>query len=82
MGCRNYNKQVLAALVGEQQFFHDWKPEPDYFDYTRQVNSHPAVNQASAALRAAYQDLMSKYPQESPANRDAFFDYHCAADFR
>ncbi len=78
----DYNNRVLTALAGEQQFFHDWKSETDTFDYTKQVNSHPGVNQSSAALRAAYQDLMSKYPQESEANRDAFFDYHCAADFR
>ena len=78
----DYNNRVLAALAGEQQFFHDWKSGTDNFDYMKQVNSHPGVNQSSAALRAAYQDLMSKYPQESEANRDAFFDYHCAADFR
>lgn len=78
----DYNNRVLAALAGEQQFFHDWKSDPDHFDYARGVNSHPGVNQSSAALRAAYQDLISKYPQESEANRDAFFDYHCAADFR
>jgi len=81
-GLSDYNKQVLAALAGERQFFHDWKSDPDHFDYTKQVNSHPGVNQSSAALRSAYQVLMSKYPQESQANQDAFFDYHCAADFR
>ncbi len=78
----DYNSRILAALAGEQQFFHDWKSDPDHFDYMKQVNSHPGVNQSSAALRSAYQGLMSKYPQESQANRDAFFDYHCAADFR
>lgn len=81
-GLADYNKQVLAALAGEQQFFHDWKSDPEHFDYMRQVNSHPGVNQSSAALRAGYDVLMSRYPQESQANRDAFFDYHCAADFR
>ena len=81
-GLADYNKQLLAALAGEQQFFHDWKSDPDHFNYTTQVNSHPGVNSSSAALRAAYQVLMSKYPQESQANQDAFFDYHCAADFR
>lgn len=81
-GLADYNKQLLAALAGEQQFFQDWKSDSDDFDYTRQVNSHPGVNQSSAALRTAYQVLMSKYPQESPRNQEAFFDYHCAADFR
>ena len=78
----DYNSRILSALAGEQQFFHDWKSDPDHFDYLKQVNSHPGVNQSSAALRSAYQGLMSRYPQESQANRDAFFDYHCAADFR
>ena len=78
----DYNSRILAALTGEQQFFRDWKNDPEHFDYMRQVNNHPGVNQSSAALRAAYQDLMSKYPQENKSNQDAFFDYHCAADFR
>jgi hypothetical protein len=81
-GLADYDRQVLAALAGEQQFFHDWTSDPDHFNYTTQVNSHPGVNSSSAALRAAYQVLMSRYPQESQANQDAFFDYHCAADFR
>ncbi len=81
-GLSNYNKQVLAALAGERQFFHDWKIDPDHFDYNRQVNGHPGVNSSSTALRSAYQVLMSRYPQESQSNQDAFFDYHCAADFR
>lgn len=81
-GLADYNKQVLVALAGERQFFHDWKSDPEHFNYTAQVNSHPGVNSSSAALRSAYQVLMSKYTHESQANQDAFFDYHCAADFR
>ena len=78
----DYNSRILSALAGEQQFFRDWKSDPDHFDSMKQVNGHLGVNQSSAALRSACQGLMSKYPQESQANRDAFFDYHCAADFR
>jgi hypothetical protein len=32
-------------------------------------------------LRAAYNELMARYPGEAQANKDAFFDYHCALDF-
>jgi hypothetical protein len=39
------------------------------------------VQAASAAARAAYGELMSKYPGESQSNKDAFFDFHCALDF-
>lgn len=78
----DYNNQILTALAAERQFFHDWKEGQDHFDYTRQVETHQGVSQSSAALRSAYQDLIAKYPQESQSNRDAFFDYHCAVDFR
>lgn len=39
----DYNSRILAALTGEQQFFRDWKSDPEHFDYMRQVNNHPGV---------------------------------------
>jgi hypothetical protein len=46
-----------------------------------QIGGHAGARHASDALRAAYNELMARYPNEGPTNRDAFFDYHCALDF-
>jgi YD repeat-containing protein len=37
------------------------------------VSGHAWVRKASAGWRAAYSELMAKYPNESPANKDVFF---------
>jgi hypothetical protein len=76
-----YHQRILEALAGQQQFFADWKAEREQFRFAQQVGEHAGVRNASAALRAAYNELMAKYPGESPTNKDAFFDYHCALDF-
>ena len=77
----SYHSRVIEALVEEKQFFADWKNFQDGFAFARNVGSHPGLRRASADLRAAYRELMAKYPQESQNNKDAFFDYHCAVDF-
>jgi len=77
----SYHSKVLEALAGERQYFADWKSARDGFAFGRDVAGHPGVRKASADLRAAYGELMGKYPQESQNNKDAFFDYHCALDF-
>lgn len=69
------------AFSSERQYFVDWKSQGDRFAFGQQVGDHPGVRAASANLRAAYDELMSKYPNESQTNKDAFFDYHCALDF-
>jgi hypothetical protein len=76
-----YHQDIVTALTGEQQFFADWKTQGENFTYAQNVSSDPGVKKASAALRSAYKELMAKYPHESPKNKDAFFDYHCALDF-
>jgi len=77
----SYHQKILGALSSERQYFGDWKAQGDRFPFAQQVANHPGVRAASANLRAAYGELMSKYPNESPSNKDAFFDYHCALDF-
>jgi YD repeat-containing protein len=37
------------------------------------VPQHAGVRKVSVALRAAYNELVAKYPNGSPANKDAFF---------
>jgi len=78
---KSYHSKVLDALAGERQFFADWKAARDGFGFGGNVGDHPGVRRASAELRAAYGELMAKYPQEGQTNKDAFFDYHCALDF-
>jgi len=77
----SYHTKILDALAGERQYFADWKSERERFQFGRQPGNHPGVRRASSNLRAAYGELMAKYPQESQSNKDAFFDYHCALDF-
>jgi len=77
----SYHQEILDALSSQRQFFVDWKAARDRFAFARQVANHPAVQRASADLRAGYGELMSRYPQETQTNKDAFFDYHCALDF-
>ncbi len=76
-----YHGQVLAALAADRQFFAEWKAQGAAFPYAQRIAANGDVQAASAAARAAYSELMSKYPGESQANKDAFFDYHCALDF-
>jgi hypothetical protein len=76
-----YRQDVLSALSSERQFFNEWKAQRDQFPFAQQVANHPGVRSASSNLRGAYNELMSHYPNESAANKDAFFDYHCALDF-
>jgi hypothetical protein len=80
-GLATYHQKILEGLTGQRQFFADWKSERAQFRFAQQIGGHAGVRNASAALRAAYNELMSKYPNESPTNKDAFFDYHCALDF-
>ena len=44
-------------------------------------NVHSLVRSSSNQLIQAYDYLMQSYPQESPHNRQAFFDHLCALDF-
>ena len=76
-----YHGHVVEALVAQQQFFRDWKTAGAQFPYAQRIAENPGARRASGELKAAYNELMSKYPQERQTNKDAFFDYHCALDF-
>jgi hypothetical protein len=77
----SYHNNILEGLSGQRQFFAEWKSQRDQFEFARQIPNHPRVLAASSALRTAYNTLMSKYPNDTQRNKDAFFDYHCALDF-
>jgi len=76
-----YHSYILLGLTNQRQFFTDWKAKGDAFGYPLCIKTHPGVQRASGALRSAYSELMAHYPDEAQANKDAFFDYHCALDF-
>ena len=80
---RNYQEQLVRALSDQKAFFEAWKTEGQQFQYgsPQAIATHPKVQSASTALRAAYGILMQAYPSESDRNKEAFFDYHCALDF-
>jgi len=76
-----YHNHIVEALVAQQQFFREWKAAGTQFAYAQRITENPDARKASGDLKAAYDELMTKYPQEGQANKDAFFDYHCALDF-
>jgi hypothetical protein len=78
-----YHRQLRQALADQRAFFAEWRSAGQGFRHggPDELGSHPKVQSASAALRAAYEILMRQYPDEGSNNRDAFFDYHCALDF-
>jgi hypothetical protein len=79
----NYQEQLLRAFSDQKAFFEEWKIEGQQFQYgsPQTIATHPKVQSASTALRAAYGLLMQAYTGESDRNKVAFFDYHCALDF-
>lgn len=77
----NYHGYILLALTNQRQFFTDWKSKGDAFGYPLCLKTHPGVQRSSGALRSAYNELMAHFPADAAANKDAFFDYHCALDF-
>ena len=59
-------------------------PRGDRLAYCRIIREEPTVRTAltvATILRAAYNELMAKYPSESATSKDACFDYHCSLDF-
>jgi len=79
---KTYHKRIEQALADQRAFFDDWRSRGSEFPYARgSLASHPKVASSSSALKEAYGILMQSYPAESPHNKEAFFDYHCALDF-
>ena len=79
----SYQSRLLQALSDQRSFFEEWHSQGQQFQYgsPQTIATHPKVQSASSALKAAYGILMETYPGESNGNKEAFFDYHCALDF-
>ena len=80
---KTYHKRIEQAVSDQRAFFDEWRSRGSEFQYARgtSLGSHPKVASSSSALKEAYGILMQSYPTESPHNKEAFFDYHCALDF-
>ena len=77
-----YHNDIVLALQAQKAFFQDWRTKSRGFSYKgNATGNHPQIQTASRHLRAAYNRLMSQFPQEDSINKSAFFDYHCALDF-
>ena len=78
-----YHKKIEQAVSDQRAFFDDWRSHGSDFPYAQSASlgTHPKVASSSSALKEAYGILMQRYPGESPHNKEAFFDYHCALDF-
>ena len=77
----SYQARLVQALSDQRPFFQEWLDQGQQFRYGSSVATHPKVQSASNALRAAYGILMELYPNDTATNKEAFFDYHCALDF-
>ena len=79
----SYQSRLLQALSDQRSFFEEWHSQGQQFQYgsPQTIATHPKVQSASSALKAAYGILMETHPGESNGNKEAFFDYHCALDF-
>ncbi len=74
---KNLFQLIYEAIQDQKIFLEDWKASRKPMD----IRTDAKVQSSSQKLRQAYQLLMELYPQETPHNKSAFFDYLCALDF-
>jgi hypothetical protein len=69
---------IREAVAEQAKLFGRWREtrRTDYFDA-----ADPLVRSSHGKLIAAYNELMARYPNEGPQNKQAFFDHLCALDF-
>lgn len=75
-----YARLVVEAIRAQDRFLRSFPPtvQPkDFSSYSRD----PEVQAAHRKLIEAYDILMQQFPEESPHNKQAFFDHLCALDF-
>jgi hypothetical protein len=74
---RSVHAEVLAAIEDQRAYLEEWKSKAGEAFHP----GHPRVQAASQRLHHTYGVLMSLFPGENAANKQAFFDYLCALDF-
>lgn len=75
---------LIQAIRDQQEFFNEWRAvegSPRYEQLKKNYLSHPKVVSSHRLLIAAYSLLKRKYPRETAANQQSFYDHLCALDF-
>ena len=70
---------VREAISDQGEALQRWSRNPSLLS---NIAGDPSVASASNKLHRAYSELMRLYPSESKMNKQAFFDYLCALDYR
>ena len=70
---------VRNAISDQRQALQRWSANPSLLSH---IATDPSVASASNNLHRAYSELMRLYPSEPKMNKQAFFDYLCALDYR
>ena len=78
---RSIQKEIVGAVKQHQHFFVI-KSQGQQTTTSLSFALDRDVNQSSQKLRAAYGQLMRAFPTEPAVNKQAFFDYLCALDFK
>ena len=73
----SFKKLLISAIEKQRDFLSDSLK----IQYVKRSPWAPLAREASQKLHEAYAVLMSQFPEESPRNKQAFFDYLCALDF-
>lgn len=68
---------VVEAVKDQKTYLERWKTNKTNFN-----PNDPLVESAHNKLIQAYGELIKLYPQESAHNKQAFYDYLCALDFK
>ncbi len=82
-GLRRYHELVVSAMTDQAAALREMHRQA----VISQASSDEwmrlkTVQRSSAALQRAYQQLMSEFPDQPQSIINAFFDYHCALDFK
>jgi hypothetical protein len=73
-----FKQTLITAILEQKSFFMDWKVDTAK---VKNLQSNKHVQSASAKLHSAYSILLSLSPQDTPQNKQAFYNYLCALDF-
>lgn len=78
---RSVQKEIVGAVKQHQHFFV-LKSQGKQNTTSLSFALDQDVNQSSQKLRVAYGQLMRAFSTEPAVNKQAFFDYLCALDFK
>ena len=77
-GLDYFHHQVVGAIMEEKHYYQGLQEHPSGTAVNRW---HPLIRRSHRRLMASYQFLVTRYPQESRSNQQAFYEHLCALDF-